>query len=53
MTKPRAKIDTRNPFIPSLSRFCLAAEYWLVGSTGVLVLAAGVIAFVRQIAGAP
>lgn len=47
MTKPTAKIDTRNPFIPASSPVCRAADTALLFSVVLLGVAAVLVALVK------
>ncbi len=49
MTKRQPKIDTRNPFIPSHSPVCRAADTVLLFSVALFGCMAGVAALLRQV----
>ena len=50
MTKPQAKIDMQNPFIPSREPICRIADTALIFAVAVAGVAAVAAAVIRQIA---
>ncbi len=49
MTKTHTKIGARNPFIPSWSPVCRAADWLLIGGVTIAGIAAGIASVVHQL----